>query len=140
MPTPENVPLIDLPGRLQSGDVVELRDALLGLAQSGRPAPECIPLLARLLEETRYVNIGNPGTPNYEPLSFLAINALVVLGALAEVRRAIDSTLVINTPVACYDQGMYIGDYYSQDLSLADHARAALTAAEASTTTRPPSS
>lgn len=117
-----------LRSQLASSDLDVVRKALVSVPELGVEAYALIPAISPLIDDPRYVDTGSPGAPSYRPLGFLALDALATFGAHAvdEVTAATRSTCVVTTPAACYDQGFYIGDYYTEKLEIGAYARTVL--------------
>jgi HEAT repeat protein len=93
--------------------------------------PGCIQTLAALMRDGGYYAACDGGDPGYWiPVCERAARALSAIGpaavpALIDALPATDSVVI---PVACHDQGMYIGDYASETYRTAALAADALAA------------
>jgi HEAT repeat protein len=91
------------------------------LGRIGPGAEAAVAPLAEALHDGAYETtppqLGG-GAPGYRSVAWLAAVALQAIGqpAVPELIRALASPVEVKLPEACYDQGIYIGDYGSQTL------------------------
>ncbi len=114
--------------RLDGARPAEVRVVLEELGRCGGEAALSLDALAVLLDDPRHVDCGNPGAPQYTAIAALAITAMVQIGQAARghLQAAARSASCPTIPLACYDQGFYIGDYTTETISVADEAARAL--------------
>jgi hypothetical protein len=104
---------------LRSGNAYDKLDAMRAAAATGRAAASLVPDLAALLSSHEYAhNILTSHAPLCEHASY-AIRDIGVAPDLDTLRALLASERVMQFPVACFDQGTYVGDYADETIATA---------------------
>jgi hypothetical protein len=102
---------------LRNGDAYEKLEAMRATAMAGRAAASLVPDLAALLLSDEYVhNINTAHAPLCEHATY-AIRDIGVAPDRETLRALLASDRVMAFPVACFDQGLYVGDYADENFA-----------------------